>query len=220
VEAVAKRAAAHAAPYEHWYIDGGVSPAPALAGVATISYAALSPARAALQGRMQKMYEASAFDPEAFRTRLAQTRPDEIGLASGRDAVLDRFQLTLLTEGSGTQVFATTFVQWAAREALRRAQPLTVLARFGARQRENPMNILLNEAQKRPELDPQGSLVDADMGAYYTWLNQQRLSGAKDAAFLVWFEDHSEAVVIGPQWQREKSSDASVELRDLAAQLS
>ena len=93
--------------------------------------------------------------------------------------MLNRFQLSLLTEGSGTQVFATTFVQWAAREALRRAQPLTLFARFAPRQRENPMNELLSEAQRRPELDPQGSLVDADMGAYYTWLNQQRLSGRK-----------------------------------------
>ena len=117
--------------------------------------------------------------------------------------MLNRFQLSLLTEGSGTQVFATTFVQWAAREALRRAQPLTLLARFGPRQRENPMNVLLNEAQRRPELDPQGSLVDADMGAYYTWLNQQRLSGAERAAFLVWFEDHQEALAIGPRLAAE-----------------
>ena len=41
--------------------------------------------------------------------------------------MLNRFQLSLLTEGSGTQVFSTTFVQWAAREALRRAQPLTLV---------------------------------------------------------------------------------------------
>ncbi len=117
--------------------------------------------------------------------------------------MLNRFELSLLTEGSGTQVFATTFVQWAAREALRRAQPLTLLARFGPRQRENPMNVLLNEAQRRPELDPQGSLVDADMGAYYTWLNQQRLSGAEKATFLVWFEDHREALAIGPRVEGE-----------------
>jgi hypothetical protein len=46
------------------------------------------------------------------------------------DAVLSRFQVSVLTEGSGTQVFSTTFVQWAAREAFRRAQPLTLLLRF------------------------------------------------------------------------------------------
>jgi len=110
-------------------------------------------------------------------------------------------------------------VQWAAREALRRAQPVTLLARFGQRQRENPMNELLAEARRKPELDPQGSLIDADMGAYYTWLNQQRLSGAGKSAFLVWFEDQQEALAIAPGFERGKSSDAPIELRDLVAQL-
>jgi hypothetical protein len=217
--AVAKRAAAHPLPYGHWYIDGGAGAAAFPNGVARVSYAALSPVRAGLQRLMQTYYEASVFDPEAFRTRLAQTRPEEIGMNPGGDAVLNRFQLSLLTEGSGTQVFATTFVQWAARETLRRAQPLTLFARFTPRQRENPMNELLSEAQRRPELDPQGSLVDADMGAYYTWLNQQRLSGASQASFLAWFEDHEEAVAIGPGFERNKRSDAPIELRDIAAQV-
>jgi hypothetical protein len=79
---------------------------------------------------MQKTNEAPVFDPEAFRTRMALTQPAEIGLRGDGDAVMARFQLSLLTEGSGTQVFATTFVQWAAREALRRAQPVTLMARF------------------------------------------------------------------------------------------
>lgn len=217
-EAMAKRAATHPAPYSHWYISGGALPA-VPDNVAQVSYTALSPARAAVQSRMQKIYEASVFDPESFRTRMAQTRPDEVGLNSGGDPVLNRFQLSLLTEGSGTQVFATTFVQWAAREALRRAQPLTLFVHFTPRQRENPMNELLNEAQRRPELDPQGSLVDADMGAYYTWLNQQRLSDSSRTAFLAWFEDHEEAVAIGPGFEKNKRSDSPVELRDLLAQV-
>jgi hypothetical protein len=140
-------------------------------------------------------------------------------LNAGQDAVLNRFQLSLLTEGSGTQVFATTFVQWAAREALRRAQPLTLLVRFAPRQRENPMNELLAEARRRPELDPQGSLIDADMGAYYTWLNQQRLPGAEKAVFVAWFEDQQEAIAIGPGVQRGKSSEASLGIRELIADL-
>jgi hypothetical protein len=218
--AVAKRAAAHPTPYGHWYIDGGDSVAAAIpGGVARVSYGELSPVRSGLQRLMQKYYEASVFDPEAFRTKLAQTRPEELGMDVNGDGVLKRFQLSLLTEGSGTQVFATTFVQWAARETLRRAQPLTLFARFSPRQRENPMNELLSEAQKRPELDPQGSLVDADMGAYYTWLNQQRLSGASQATFLAWFEDHEEALAIGPGLEADKRSDAPIDLKDIAAQI-
>jgi hypothetical protein len=217
LDAVAARAKAHPVPYAHWYIDGGAN-LPAPSGVTQISYQALSGPRATLQNRMQKTYEAAVFDPEAFRTMLAQLKPEEAGL-SGGDAVLNRFALSLLTEGSGTQVFSTTFVQWAAREALRRAQPLTIFARFAPRQRENQMNELLAEHQRKPELDPQGSLVDADMGAYYTWLNQQRLPGEEKSAFLAWFEDHPEAVAIAPGIERGKRSDEPVELAQLIARI-
>ena len=160
-------------------ISMGAPASAAPQGVTRISYGALAAPRAAIQSRMQKTYEAAVFDPEAFRTMLAQMKPEEAGFRSGEDQVLTRFQLSLLTEGSGTQVFATTFVQWAAREALRRAQPLTVFLRFAPRQRDKQMNELLAEHQRQPELDPLGSLIDADMGAYYTWLNQQRLSGRR-----------------------------------------
>src|SRR5262249_54708866 len=102
VDAVTKRAAAYPVPYGHWYIDGA-APATAIpSSVAHVSYASLSTARAALQGLMQRIYESSVFDPEAFRTRMAQTKPEEIGMESGGDGVLKRFQLSLFTEGSGT----------------------------------------------------------------------------------------------------------------------
>jgi hypothetical protein len=219
IEAVAKRAVAHPVPYGHWYIDGGGTPPVFPPGVTGVSYAALSSARAAIQKRMQTFYEASVFDPEVFRTRMAQVQPDDVGMGSGGDALLTRFVLSLLTEGSGTQVFSTTFVQWSAREALRRAQPVTLLTRFGPRQRENSMNELLAETVRPPELDPQGSLIDADIGAYYNWLNLQRLSFAQDAAFLAWFEDQQEAVAIGPGFDRGASSEAPIELRDLIGRL-
>ncbi len=158
--------------------------------------------------------------PEAFRTMLAKMQPGELGLGAAGDSVLSRFQVSLLTEGSGTQVFSTTFVQWAAREALRRAEPMTLLLRFTPRQRNRPMNELLAETQHKAELDPEGSLIDADMGAYYTWLNQQRLKGADQAAFLVWFEEHNEAVAIGPSLPRNTESKGPVGLQQLVKLLS
>ena len=189
-----------------------------LKDVTQVSYDALSAARATLQSRMQRTYEAPVFDPEAFRTMMAQIGPVEVGLNSG-DGALSRFQLSLLTEGSGTQVFSTTFVQWAAREALRRAQPLTLFIRFAPRQREKQMNELLAEHQRPPDLDAQGSVIDGDMGAYYTWLNQQRLPGEEKSAFLAWFEDHGEAVAIAPGLGHGKQSDAPVELAELVARI-
>ena len=211
----AGRASSYPVPYGHWYIDGGASLNSI--GLTAVSYAALAAPRAAIQTRMQKTYEAPVFDPEAFRTMLAQMKPEDAGLSA--DDVLSRFQLSLLTEGSGTQVFSTTFVQWAAREALRRAQPLTLITRYAPRQREKQMNELLAERQRAPELDPQGSLVDADMNAYYTWLNQQRLPGDDKSTFLAWFEDHGEAVAIGPKFERAKTSDAPIELAELASRI-
>jgi hypothetical protein len=135
----------------------------------------------------------------------------------GGDAVLDRFQVRLFTEGSGTQIFSTTFAQWTAREALRRAQPLTLLVRFAPRQRQRPMRELLSNANANLELDPAGSLVDAEMAAYYHWINQQRLPGAERSSFLVWFEGHGEALVIAPSLPRGVQSSSAMDLRGLVS---
>ena len=213
--AVSARSSAQPTPYGHWYIDGGAAEVIG-SGVTNISYAALQPVRKALFNRMQRVIESGSGGPEALRTLMAQTRPSDVGLSGeGQDAVLGHFQLTLLTEGSGTQIFSTTFAQWAAREALRRAQPATMLVRFAPRERQQPMNELLSAKHKATEVDPEGSLVDADMAAYYTWLNQQRLSGADQAAFLVWFEGHSQAVAIGPSLPRGTVSTAPTTLQQI-----
>ena len=110
-------------------------------------------------------------------------------------------------------------MQWAAREALRRAQPLTLVTRFAPRQREKQMNELLAEHQRPPELDPQGSLIDADMGAYYTWINQQRLAGDDKSAFLAWFEDHGEAVAIAPGLSAASVRTQPIDWRSWSARL-
>jgi len=216
---IAARAKAHPAPYAHWYIDGGQEAAydPALT---CVSYHALEPVRGALLRKMHNEIQKPGMGPETLRTRMAQMRPEELGLGKAGDVVLDRFQVKLLTEGSGTQIFSTTFAQWAARETLRRAQPLTLMVRFAPRQRQRPMNELLSGTQPNVELDPAGSLVDADMGSYYTYLNQQRLTGAERSSFLVWFEGHNEAVAIGPGMSRGTASSVPTDLKQLLTWIS
>jgi len=215
---VAERSKAYPAPYAHWYVDGGQKAAhdPSLTSV---SYGALEPARAALLGKMRAEIDRPGMGPEALRTRLAQLRPADLGFDGG-DEVLDRFRVKMLTEGSGTQIFSTTFAQWVAREALRRAQPLTLLVRFAPRQRQRPMNQLLAAATESAELDPVGSLVDADMSAYYNWLNQQRLPGANQSSFLVWFEGHNQALAVGPTTPRGTASTSATDLSQLLSSLS
>jgi len=211
---VAARAKQHHAPYAHWYIDGGEA-AGHDASLAFVSYGALESVRMALLRKIHSETEKPGMGPEMLRTLMAELRPTDLGMKEPGDQVLDRFQVKLLTEGSGTQIFSTSFTQWAAREALRRSEPVTLLVRFAPRQRQKPMNELLSPQAEQPDLDPLGSLIDGDMGAYYNWLNQQRLPGAENAAFLAWFERHNQAVVIGPAVPRGTESANAINMEQL-----
>jgi hypothetical protein len=196
-------------------------PAPHSPLLTCVSYQSLEPARAALLKNIQAEVARPGMGPEELRTHLARLTPADIGMSVGKngnaDAVLDRFQLKLLTEGSGTQIFSTTFAQWTAREVLRRAQATTLLVRFAPRQRQAPMNELLANVQASPQLDPTGSLIDAEMAAYYQWINQQRLPGSEQSAFVAWFENHNQAVAIGPALPRGAESSSAINLAQLVS---
>ncbi len=214
--AVEARAKAHPVPYGHWYVDGGqaVAHSPMLT---CTSYHGLDQVRAALLKKIQAEISRPGMGPEELRTQMARLTPADVGMDKASDPVLDRFQLKLLTEGSGTQIFSTTFAQWTAREVLRRAQALTLMVRFAPRQRQRPMNELLSDTHENAELDATGSLVDADMGAYYHWINQQRLPGAEQSSFIVWFEGHGQAIAIGPAMPRGAESSSALDLANLCS---
>jgi hypothetical protein len=215
LETVAARTQAHPSPYGHWCIDGGEQPAPQNKQIASVSYGSLQPVRKALIRKMQQV-SASQAGVEVLRTRLAETDPSEVGIKHViDDPVLSRFAISVLTEGAGTQIYSTTFVQWAAREALRRARPLTILAKFAPRQTEESADEEFSGIQQRAVLDPVGSLIDADMGAYYTWINLQRLPGAGESSFIAWFEGHREAVAIAPSLVAGTESYDNVNLTEI-----
>jgi hypothetical protein len=212
--AVEARAKAHPVAYGHWYVDGG-QPADHSPSLNCVSFQKLEPVRAALLKNIQTEIAKPGMGPEELRTHMARLSPADLGIRGKGDEVMDRFEVKLLTEGSGTQIFSTTFAQWTAREVLRRAQPLTLFVRFAPRQRQRPMNELLSGGDSNPELDFTGSLIDADMGAYYHWINQQRLPGSERSSFLVWFEGHSQALAIGPSLPRGTESNSVLDLGQL-----
>ncbi len=202
--AVLERAKQHPGPYRHWYVEGG-APLPPFdhrAELATVSYQALLPLRQALLAKVHTARISGTVGPEDLRSMLAEMKPADFARPTGApgqaDPVLERFQLEVLTEGSGTQIFSTTFVQWTARERLRRARPDTLLVRYGLRQQERPMDDLLLASNRPEALDPRGSLIDADMGAFYTWINLQRLPGAETNRFVVCVEGGHQAFAFGP----------------------
>lgn len=92
LDAVAVKAAAHPAPYGHWYIDGGAPESFSCAGLTCVSYDALGPARTALLNKMERAIRSGISGPEALRTLIHQLRPEELGLSDGpENAVLDHF---------------------------------------------------------------------------------------------------------------------------------
>ena len=201
--AAGARAKAHPEPYGHWYVDGGELNATPVYGLEIVSYERLAPLRRALLAKVGQVRDTGdGVGPESLRTLLASLTPAQLGAAGADDAIKRRFELSLLTEGSGTQIFSTTFVQWAGRELLRRARPSTLVLRYAPRQAERAMDEMLRVSDATPPTDPAGSLVDADMGAYYTWVNLQRLPGAEQASFVAWFEDGQEAFAAGPSIAR------------------
>ncbi len=203
--AVAVRAATGASlgpssnTFAHWYIDGDHSAAPATPNLTQVAYGALAPARKQLLTRTDQAISSGSMGPESLRSLLAHLRPADLGLPDTvANSVLSHFQLSILTEGSGTQIFATTFVQWAARECIRRAEPETLLLRFTPRQQAQSMDAMLGGTPSTGP-DVAGSLVDAEEAAWLTFLNLRRLpNAAATLRFLVWHEGQKDALVIGP----------------------
>jgi len=198
---LAARARETPIPFGHWYIDGG-NPLPLETdAISRLSWQGSIAVRREVLQKAQTIIGSGAAGPEMLHSIMAAWEPGG-QLAGGQtrndDPVLDRLIRKIYGEGSGTQIFSTTFVQWSAREVLRRAAPVSMVARFAPRQRQRGMNEMLSYASGPLEMDCKGSLVDADQGAYYTWINLSRLVGFENSSFLAWSEAHQQAVAIGP----------------------
>ena len=124
--------------------------------ITCVSYNSLDPVRATLLKRMQAEVGMPGMGPEELRTRMARLVPADLGMDKNGDPILDRFKVKLLTEGSGTQIYSTTFAQWTTREVLRRAQAVTLLVRFAPRQRQRPINELIAAHQRQSRARPHG----------------------------------------------------------------
>ncbi|MGB6133499.1 MAG: hypothetical protein WBG54_17090 [Acidobacteriaceae bacterium] len=199
-EAFRRHAAESGEAYAHWYVDGG-DPWPeayhSIPGTVAVSYPELNPVRVRTLKTMEEVVQSGNAGAEDLRTRLFGMNGRELGTDSlSADPVLRRFYTDLFTESSGPQIFSTTFVQWTGRELARRAQPRTLLLRYAPRQRYQPFNTLLREDAPR-SLDPEGSLRDAEIGAYYTWIEMSRITDPGKGSFVAWLEGSSLAVVIG-----------------------
>jgi hypothetical protein len=205
-------------PYTRWYIDGGEPWPHDAAAVDLLSYAQLRPVRENVLDRMNRFTQGGPGGAEGMRSMLEQLSPAESGAdAVTRDPLMQHFMTMLFVEGSGTQIYSTSFVQWAARETLRRAQPEQLLVRFAPRQRQRTLNQLFDAATNVEVSDPEGSLRDADIAAYYILLDLLRIADPAHITFLAWRENFGHAVLISPRAPAGHADDAPL---DLSAALS
>jgi hypothetical protein len=120
-------------------------------------------------------------------------------------APLCKFVIDLYLSGNGALIFSNAFVEWAASEAIRRARPRVLFARFGLRAKPKAFTgIAIFENQQRisalPDVDdPQGSAVDASVLARYTLLAAQRYPEGAQTAFLCIAESAQNAYLILPE---------------------
>lgn len=189
------------APYASWYIDGGtpqVSFSATNAGMTVITYPQLAGVRERVLARMQAPVSSAGGGAEQMQLHLTETSTQDVGVSAlTNDPVLQRFYTELFTLSSGPQIFSTSFVQWTGRELARRAQPQTLFLRYAPRRSYQDMNQMLSDASPA-SVDAQGSLIDAEMGAYYNWIEMNRISAPGKLTFAVWVEDHPFALIVSP----------------------
>ncbi len=156
--------------------------------------------------------------------KTLRVKPQE-GVALYYDDVVLNFIRDTFLQGAGTLIINNTFVEWGAVQALRRAQPRLLVARFGVRDKLKPFSSLLLFSKPRPTdqipilQDPLGSFVDAELLAYYIWLNAEKGLPYRDhTLYLLLAEDVDEMLAVAPS-SRGTASKAlpSASLPDVAA---
>lgn len=212
-QSMQQHVASSADAYSRWYIDGADPWPHDASSVSLLSYTRLRPVRDNVLERMNRYTHEGSGNAEAMRSMLMALTPAESNAdAVSSDPLMQHFITTLFVEGSGTQIYSTSFVQWAARETLHRAQPEQLLVRFAPRQRQRTLNQLFDAATNVEVPDPEGSLRDADISAYYILLDMLRIADPARITLLAWREEHGHAVIVSPRAPAGHVDDASLDL--------
>jgi hypothetical protein len=142
------------------------------------------------------------------------------------DPLVSAFVRDILLGGAGTLIINNTFVEWSAIQAMKRAQPHVVVARFGVRYKMKPFSSMLLFCKPRPTdkipwmLDPWGSFVDVEVLSYYIWLKSQQLTPYRGKTLYLLLADGVEEMMVvkpGQSTAFPKASQSSVRLSDVAA---
>lgn len=137
------------------------------------------------------------------------------------DPRLLHFLIELFLSGNGALIFPSPFVEWAASEALRRARPQILAARFGMRTRPKPFtSIAIFENQEKVSTapavdDPVNSAIDAAILAPYVWLAASRFPEFQNAVCLCLSEHLHAGRLIAPPGSGLENCKGAMRTEDL-----
>ena len=162
----------------------------------TLSYARLRGYRDELTRALYDKVQKGVESPQAF---AAYARSLKIAPGAGvfphEADVMQAFVRDVFLTGNGTLFVNNTFVEWAAVQALKRAQPRMLVARYGVRDKMKPFSSLLLFSQPRatdqiPEIeDPTGSFVDVEQLSYYVWLNAEKTAAYRNRTLYLFLAE-------------------------------
>jgi hypothetical protein len=150
-------------------------------GLTGLSYERLLPYRDALMRALFSKVQSGVESPQAFAAYArGLTLAPEPGVLLNPANIVQSFVRDVLLTGNGTLFVNNTFVEWAAAQALRRAQPRLLVARYGVRDKLKPFSSLLLFSQPRSSdvipliEDPLGSFIDVEQLVYYVWVHAEK----------------------------------------------
>jgi hypothetical protein len=159
-------------------VTSGTSAVPTSTG---LSYDRLRGYRDDLTRALYDKIQTGVESPQAFaayaRSLRIAPRP---GALRHAPEVVQAFVRDLFLTGNGTLFVNNTFVEWAAVQAIRRAEPRLLVARYGVRDKMKPFSSLLLFSQPRASdqipliEDPVGSFIDVEQLSHYVWLNAEK----------------------------------------------
>jgi hypothetical protein len=121
------------------------------------------------------------------------------------DPAVREFARSLFLSGNAAVIFGTSFAEWAASEAIRRARPRFMAVQFGVRSKPKPFtSVAVFENPDRinplPSVDDlPGSAIDAQILAAYIWLSALRYEEYQRSTVCIGLaESLSEAYVVAP----------------------
>jgi hypothetical protein len=169
-----------------------------------LSYERLLPYRDVLMRALFSKVQTGVESPQAFAAYARNlTLAPEVGTLPNPDPIVQAFVRDILLTGNGTLFVNNTFVEWAAVQALRRAQPRLLVARYGVRDKLKPFSSLLLFSQPRASdripliEDPLGSFIDVEQLSYYVWLQAEKSAAyRKKTLYLFLAESEDEMLAI------------------------